>query len=111
LTALDLAFAGAAGWLKRRRAHAVDEFDGVVAQRRGLLVELGGCREHLVCPLPRAARQFADFGDAGRAARGEAGGAVDALRVTQNQIVDGFQRLSYLVECGFRALEVRPWPS
>ena len=61
--------------------------------------------------LPRTARQFADFGDAGRAARGEAGGAVVAMRVTQNQIVDGFQRLSYLVECGFRALEVQPWPS
>jgi hypothetical protein len=82
-----------------------------VAQRRGLFVEFGGGREHLVCPLPRAARQFADFGDAGRGARGEAGGAVVAMRVTQNQIVDGFQRLSYLVECGFRALEVQPWPS
>ena len=82
-----------------------------MAQRRGLLVELGGGREHLIRALPRAARQFADFGDAGRGARGDAGGAVDALRVTQNQIADGFQRLSYLVECGFRALEVQPWPS
>ena len=66
--------------LKRRRAHAIDEFGGVVAQSRGLLVEFGGGREHLVCPLPRAARQFADFGDAGGGACGEAGGAVDAVR-------------------------------
>ena len=86
---------------KRRRTDAVDEFGGVVAQRRGLLIEVGGGREDLIGPLPRAARQFADFVDAGRGARGEAGGAVDALRITQNQIVDGFQRPSYLAECGF----------
>jgi hypothetical protein len=69
-----------AGGACSRRPYPIDEFGGVVAQSRGLLVKLGGGGEHLVRPLPRAARQFADFGDAGRGARGEAGGAVDAVR-------------------------------